>query len=192
MNQGTGNPEGSSISPWAGSEAVGIVTASTVAGMVTSPNGRPPTERVHQVKTVNWKGYFKRLRLEPESLLLDVPLSACVTSGDRVRLEGGDAWVVGKNGDCQFLQPYVVPDMIDIGGVQREVLVKEITEHEEHVAYRSLADYHYREKAIHGRTARLVVRSFHPKFPRVLGYIELATPRSGSGNLNRGISGIAA
>ena len=176
MNQGTGNPEGSSISPCAGSEAVGIVTASTVVGMVTPPNGRPPTERVHQVKTVNWKGYFKRLRLEPESLMLDVPLSACVTRGDHVRLEGGDAWVVGKNGDCQFLQPYVVPDMIDLGGVQREVLVKEITELEEHIAYRSLADYHYREKAIHGRTARLVVRSFHPKFPQVLGYIELATP----------------
>ena len=65
---------------------------------------------------------------------------------------------------------------INLGGVQVEVLVKEVTERDEHIGYQALADYHYRGKAIHGRTARLIVRTFHPKYPKVLGYIELATP----------------
>ncbi|MDE0464595.1 MAG: ATP-binding cassette domain-containing protein [Caldilineaceae bacterium] len=105
-----------------------------------------------------------------------MPLSACVTKGDRVRVEAGDVWVIGKNGDCKILQPYIVPDMVNLGGVKLEVLVKEVTEDEEHIGYQALADYHYRGKVIHGRTARLIVRTFHPKYPKVLGYIELATP----------------
>lgn len=129
-----------------------------------------------QVRTVNWKGHTKRLRLEPGPLLLEVPLSACVTKGDEVYIESGDVWVIGKNGDCKILQPYVVPDAIKLGGVQVEVLVKEVTEHEEHIGYQALADYHYRGKSLHGRTARLIVRTFHPRYPKVLGYIELATP----------------
>ena len=130
----------------------------------------------YQVMTVNWKGHTKRLRLEPGPIMMDVPLSACVTKGDQVRIASGDAWVIGKNGDCKILQPYVVPDLINLGGVQVEVLVKEITEPEEHISYKALADYHYRGKVLHGRTARLIVRTFHPRYPKVLGYIELATP----------------
>ncbi len=130
----------------------------------------------HQVNTVAWKGFYKRLSLEPDSILLDVPLSACVTRGDDLRIRSGDVWVIGKNGDCKILQPYIVPDVVNLGGVQLEVLVKEVTDNEEHVGYQALADYHYRGKVIHGRTARLIVRTFHPKYPRVLGYIELATP----------------
>lgn len=84
--------------------------------------------------------------------------------------------MIGKNGDCKILQPYIVPDMLNLGGVRLEVLVKEVTEDEEHAGYKALADYHYRGKVIHGRTARLIVRTFHPKYPKVLGYIELATP----------------
>ena len=174
MRQDTFNPEGGRISSCP-SESIAVATSAINADVVAS-NGLLPTQRIYRVKTVNWKGHFKRLRLEPGGMTLDVPLSACVRKDDRVHLEGGDAWVVGKNGNCQFLQPYVVPDVINLGGIQREVLVKEITEHEEHLAYRSLANYHYREKVIHGRTARLIVRAFHPQFPKVLGYIELATP----------------
>lgn len=134
------------------------------------------SESAYQVAAVNWQGHTKRLRLEPSRLMLDVPLSACVTQGDHVRIESGDAWVVGKNGDCKILQPYVASDMVNLGGVKVEVLVKEVTELEEHLGYQALADYHYRGKTIHGRTARLIVRTFHQKYPKVLGYIELATP----------------
>jgi ABC-type ATPase with predicted acetyltransferase domain len=129
-----------------------------------------------QVVAVNWKGHLKRLRLEPGAKRLNVPLSACVSAGDRVRIVNGRAWVLCKNGECQFLPPYCTPDVVSLGGIKQEVLVKEITEPEEHVAYRSLADYHYRGHTIHGRTARLVIRTFHPGYPKVIGYIELATP----------------
>ena len=133
-------------------------------------------ESSYQVKTVAWRGHTKRLRLEPGSLTLDVPLSACVTKGDKLRVEAGDVWVIGQNGDCKILQPYIVPDVVNLGRVRVEVLVKEVTEHEEHLGYQALAENHYRGKSIHGRTARLIVRTFHPKYPKVLGYIELATP----------------
>ena len=147
-----------------------------MATEVISPTGLESPGFAFQVATVHWKGYRKRLRLEPGELMLDVPLSACVTKGDQVRCESGDVWVIGKNGDCKILQPYIVSDVLNLGGVQLEVLVKEVTEDEEHVSYKALADYHYRGKVIHGRTARLIVRTFHPKYPKVLGYIELATP----------------
>ena len=147
-----------------------------MCSQVMTSTGLSGPEASYEVATVNWKGHKKRLRLEPGGLMLDVPLSACVTKGDRVRAEAGDAWVIGKNGDCKILQPYIVPDMVSLGGVELELLVKEVTEDEEHIGYQALADYHYRGKVIHGRTARLIVRTFHPKYPKVLGYIELATP----------------
>ena len=158
-------------------QALDVEPSPTVSGelmLLTGTGGN--TESPHHVKTVSWSGHTKRLRLEPDSLTLDVPLSACVKEGDQLRFESGDVWVIGKNGDCKILQPYVVPDIVNLGGVQVEVLVKEVTEHEEHVGYKALAEYHYRGKSIHGRTARLIVRTFHPKYPKVLGYIELATP----------------
>jgi ABC-type lipoprotein export system ATPase subunit/GNAT superfamily N-acetyltransferase len=129
-----------------------------------------------QVAAVNREGHLKRLRLEPGSRWLEVPLSACVSSGDQVRIVNEKAWVRCKNGECQFLQPYLASDVLRLGGLSQEVLVKEITEPEEDVAYRSLADYHYRGHRIHGRTARLIMRTFHPSYPKVIGYIELATP----------------
>lgn len=147
--------------------------------MSPDSNSAPTPEALHYpllVKTVKWNGHTKTLKLEPGGSLLDVPLSACVTKGDRVHCNSGDAWVIGKNGDCKILQPYVVPDVVHLGGDEVDVLIKEVTEPEEHVAYQALADYHYRGKSIHGRTARLIVRTSNPRYPAVLGYIELATP----------------
>lgn len=71
---------------------------------------------------------------------------------------------------------YVARTQLTVGGLQIEIVIKELTEPEEHEAYLSLAEFHYRGRSLHGRTARLVARSFHPAFPQVLGFIELATP----------------
>ncbi len=125
---------------------------------------------------VTRNGHLKRLRLEPGPRWLEVPLSACVSTGDQVRIVKEKAWVLCKNGECQFLQPYSATDVLHLGDLSQEVLVKEITEPEEEDAYRSLADYHYRGHKIYGRTARLIVRTFHLGYPKVIGYIELATP----------------
>src|SRR5256885_15713345 len=97
----------------------------------------------------------------PDRQPLIVPLSACVSEGDRIRVFNGDAWVVCKNGEAQILRPYVVEDTLRLGGIRLEILIKEITEPEEYHAYRALADFHYRGHLLHGRTARLIIRTFH-------------------------------
>lgn len=129
-----------------------------------------------KVSSVNWRGHFKRLTLQPGSQWLTVPLSACISMGDQIRLTDEGAWVICQNGQAQILQPYVAREKLSPGRLQVEVVVKEITEPGEHEAYKSLAEYHYRDSVIHGRTARLIARAFHPLFPQVLGYVELATP----------------
>jgi ABC-type multidrug transport system ATPase subunit/GNAT superfamily N-acetyltransferase len=128
------------------------------------------------VSTVSWKGHLKRLTLQPNHSYLSVPLSACVSKGDQIRLVNGEAWVKCKNGESQFLQPYCERETLTIGGFQIEILVKEIMEVEEYQSYQSLAEFHYRNHLLHGRTARLIARTFHPMYPMVLGYVELATP----------------
>jgi GNAT superfamily N-acetyltransferase len=131
---------------------------------------------VFKVSSVNWKGHLKRLTLQPGPHWLTLPLSSCVSTGDRVRLTDEEAWVICQNGQAQILQPYAARETLALGGLQVEAVVKEITEPDEHNAYKSLAEYHYRDSVIHGRTARLIVCAFHPLFPQVLGYVELATP----------------
>ena len=128
------------------------------------------------VASVDRKEHLKRLRLEPAMRYVTVPLSACVSKGDTVRLETGNAWVVCINGEAQILRLYVAEETIAIGSLKLKVLIKEITEEEEQAAYVSLSDFHYRGHVVYGRTARLIIRTFHPLYPKVIGYIELATP----------------
>lgn len=136
----------------------------------------PDKSNIYHVASVSWKGHLKRLCIEPSGHSLLVPLSACVSKGDRVKIEKGNAWVICKNGESQFLGPYFVRRALNIGALKLKVAVKEITEIDEHDAYMSLAEFHYRGHVIHGRTARLIIRTFHPAYPKVIGYIELATP----------------
>lgn len=133
-------------------------------------------ETSYVVTSVDWKGPLKRLNLCPTRPFLSVPRSACVSTGDRVRLTNNTAWVICQNGEAQISPPFVAYTMLSIGGLQTEVVIKEITEPEEHEACESLAEFHYRGRSLHGRSARLIARSFHPAFPKVLGFIELATP----------------
>lgn len=81
-----------------------------------------------------------------------------------------------RNGLCQILPLFAARDTLRLGGSSIELLVKEISEPEEHEAVQSLADYHYRGARLYGRTACLIARTFHPLYPQVLGYVELATP----------------
>jgi len=66
--------------------------------------------------------------------------------------------------------------VLEVGNLRLDILIKEITGEDEFAAYQSLADQHYRGKALHGRTAKLIARCFHPMYPAVVGYIEIATP----------------
>jgi len=133
-------------------------------------------DRQYHVASVNWKEHYKRLRLEPGTSHLNVPLSACVSQGDQILFSDEVVKVACKNGDATVLPIYIARETLQVGSLRIDVVIKEITELDEHHAYQSLADFHYRGKIIHGRTARLVIRAFHPLFPKVLGYVELATP----------------
>ncbi len=137
----------------------------------------PQREKLYyNVASVNWKGHYKCLRLEPGKYYLDVPLSACVSQGDQVVLSNESVSVVCRHGEATLLPIYVARETLRLGDLKIDLILKEITEVDEYEAYQSLSDFHYRGKVIHGCTARLVVRAFHPLFPKVLGYVELATP----------------
>lgn len=133
------------------------------------------TDMRHEVVSARPERHLKRLRLEPGALSLVVPRSASARTGDSVTLRKGEAWVTCTNGACQFIPVFAVRERLLLGDLRIDLLIKEITEFEEHEAVRSLAEYHYRGSQLHGRTAILIARSFDPRYPRVLGYIELAT-----------------
>ena len=140
------------------------------------PIAEPLANDKMSVTSVKWKGHLKRLELEPGPKWFDVPRSACLTIGDQVVQEDNTLWVLCKNGRCKVLPTYASLVSLKLGGLRLNVLIKEITEADEHTAYENLADLHYRGRTIHGRTARLVVRTFDPAYPKVIGFIELATP----------------
>ena len=110
---------------------------------------------------------------------LQVPRSACVTKGDTIELVGDKVVYVHckyEDGKVQILPSYSETDDLQLGNLKIPVLVKEITEVEEYQAYHHLQFHHYRDKALFGRHAPLVMCADHPLLPSVVGYIELATP----------------
>jgi ABC-type ATPase with predicted acetyltransferase domain len=129
-----------------------------------------------KVTSMKSDGYLKTIRLEPGKVSLSIPLSTCVGQGDSVKLINGKAWVVCQNGLSQFLPVFVSREKLILGDLKIELLIKEITEIEEYEAFKSLTEYHYRGAQLHGRTAILIARNSDPRYPKVLGYIQLATP----------------
>jgi uncharacterized protein len=128
-----------------------------------------------KVTRIKWKDHQKKLFFS-EGTFIDVPLSACVSKGDEVITTNEGAWVLCKNGVAQILPSYIARESFTIGSLNLEFLIKEITELDELEAYKALTQFHYRGHNLFGRTSRLIVRSFHPIYPKVIGYIELTTP----------------
>ncbi|HEY2861584.1 MAG TPA: GNAT family N-acetyltransferase, partial [Terracidiphilus sp.] len=93
-----------------------------------------------------------------------------------VLVGNGSSFVKCKNGKAQLWPPFMEEELVRVGDIGLNLLVKEITEEEEYRGYVALTRHHYRGRDVASRTARLVVRSFDPLYPMVLGYIELATP----------------
>lgn len=127
------------------------------------------------VEKVAWRKHLKEIFLE-DGLRIKLPRSACVSDGDSIVLDEDGAQVSCENGAIRILPTYAAVEKVSVGSLDLELVVKEITESEEFEAYEALTQFHYRGRSLFGRTARLVVRSFHPIYPRVIGYIELTTP----------------
>ena len=145
------------------------------------------SESAFLVKGVNWKGHFKRLSTAPaadradpayaqERVYIDVPLSACVSDGDTILVNDRHLYVQCQNGRSLIGPAYLEREKLRVGGLQVSTLIKEVTHADEHQSCLALAKFHYRDQPLFGRTARLIARTFHPAYPKVLGYIELATP----------------
>lgn len=130
---------------------------------------------VTRVVRVAWRKCLKEIYLDDGRSVM-LPRSACVSKGDDVVLDENGAKVVCDNGMARLLPTYSSVEKVSAGSIDLELVFKEITEPEELEACEALTQFHYRGHSLFGRTARLIVRSFHPIYPKVIGYIELATP----------------
>lgn len=131
--------------------------------------------RSYKVRSIAWKNHRKIVDLGGGKKL-ELPRSACVTEDEHILLNSREAYVRCRDGLAQLLPSYVATESIDLGSIRLEVVVKEITTSDEHASCESLTSYHYRGRPLFGRTARLILQTFHPSYPRTIGYVELATP----------------
>jgi uncharacterized protein len=129
-----------------------------------------------RVKRVAWRGHLKEVSLAGKVRRLLLSRSACVSEGDCLRVGKDGAWVACRNGEVRLLPVYWAKESLATGNLHLEFVIKEITEADEFAAYEALTEFHYRGRTLFGRTAKLIVRNFHPGYPQVIGYIELATP----------------
>jgi ABC-type ATPase with predicted acetyltransferase domain len=134
-----------------------------------------PAQRL-KVTSVEWRGHLKEVRVRPGPAPFLLPRSACVSTGDTLLRSPDHLTVECQNGCATLVPSYGAREVLEVGNLRLDILIKEITAEDEFTAYQALADLHYRGKALHGRTAKLIARCFHPMYPAVVGYIELATP----------------
>lgn len=129
----------------------------------------------YRAGSIRWQGHRKIVQLNGGRSLC-LPRSACVTTGETVLVNSDEAFVRCVDGLAKLMPAYVAKETVQVGSVKLELLIKEITVTDELTAYESLANFHYRGQPLFGRTARLIIQSFHPNYPKTIGYIELATP----------------
>lgn len=134
---------------------------------------KPVRRRI--VQTIVPRKHLKEVRFADDETTLLLPRSACIGKGDQVELSENAAWVICKNGKAQIFPVYESLELLQVGGLELQFVIKEITEPEELSAYQALTEFHYRSRTLFGRTATLVVRNFHPIYPKIIGYIEIAT-----------------
>lgn len=134
---------------------------------------KPVRRRI--VQTIVPRKHLKEVRFADDETTLLLPRSACIGKGNQVELSENAAWVICKNGKAQIFPVYESLELLQVGGLELQFVIKEITEPEELSAYQALTEFHYRSRTLFGRTATLVVRNFHPIYPKIIGYIEIAT-----------------
>jgi len=136
------------------------------------------TRSIFTVSYIKRDRYQKDIHIKNkyEKKVLTVPLSTCVNKGDRIDVSKRRVLIKCKNGEINIDKPYKKKEIINIGNKKIPILIKEITETNEYELAQHLSDYHYRGHSIYGRTARIIIKASNNRFPKVLGYIELASP----------------
>lgn len=138
-------------------------------------NQHSQSNRKRIVKAIVQRQHLKEVRFDDDTTTLLVARSACVAKDDWVELTEDSAWVLCKNGSAKIFPYYAAREQLQVGGLDLEFLIKEITEPEELTAYQALTQFHYRSRTLYGRTAPLIIRNFHPIYSKVIGYIELTS-----------------
>lgn len=128
-----------------------------------------------KVKSLVSHGKYKLLTLK-KSESYSLCYSSCVDSSSRLIKNDSNIFVECKNGNVQIFPTYCNREVIKIGGLSIEVLIKEITDEQELKSYEGLAKFHYKSKSLFGRTSILIATNTTPYLPKIIGYIELATP----------------
>jgi ABC-type phosphate/phosphonate transport system ATPase subunit/GNAT superfamily N-acetyltransferase len=108
--------------------------------------------------------------------VLSVSVSSCVGENDEIVEKNGHYFVPCLNGLAQLLPLYLKPDTLRCGGIVVPLKIKEIETREEYDSFQQLSEFHYRGHRLHGRTSALMATTEYPLLPRVIGYIQLATP----------------
>lgn len=131
--------------------------------------------KVYKVKKLKSKNTYKELTLN-NALSYVIPYSSCIDRDCTVLIDNSKLSVECRNGNTIIFPTYCKKAQVKIGGFSIDILIKEITDQQELESYDSLAKYHYKEKTLFGRTSILVATNTTPYLPKVIGYIELATP----------------
>ena len=113
------------------------------------------SKRGSLVKKVIWHDHLKEVFISSTAPSIFVPRSACVSKGNRVVVDGSDAWVKCKNGVARIRPVYVAREHLSLGNLELELVTKEITEPEELAAYQALTQYHYRGHVLRRETCHL-------------------------------------
>lgn len=133
------------------------------------------SEKTYRIKKLTSRLKYKELVLS-NGRRMALPYSACIDKDCELNEKQSQLFVKCKNGNINIFPTYCQKDKIQIGGFSMDLLIKEITDESELQSYQSLAKYHYKNKDLFGRTSILVAVNTTAYLPKVIGYIELATP----------------
>lgn len=134
-----------------------------------------PVAKRYNISQLSSRVTHKELTLTNNSTF-SLPASSAVDKNCTIIKQNTGLSVECHNGNVQLLPTYHKRDKITLGGLILELIVKEITDGEDMQSYKALAKFHYKDRDIFGRTAILVATTSTPYLPKVIGYIELATP----------------
>ena len=131
--------------------------------------------KTYKIKKLKSSVKYKKIDLS-KAISFDLAISSCVDRSNKVVINDSNITVKCKNGVTQIHPSYCKKEITKIGGYSIELLIKEITDSDELKSCQSLSQFHYKGQELFGRTSVLIATSTTPYLPRVLGYIELATP----------------